>query len=813
MAIEQTPTKSAGTPVDGFRDPLLQASFDRPEQRKDKEYGRTLLARIYREQNNNSSTMFYGARNIRWMEVWDWLMGRQNMKEFLDYVGVEGNLAYSNVDYTQNRIGPQFVETLVNSMAADEEYARVTAIDESSQKEKDQEKKDALFRMHNADVINQLQTKAGIHLEPPNAYVPDDELSAEVHFELEHRLPKEIDFEKKIKKIQDDNEYEILKRRIYRYLIGINCGCTKVEKGENGFVGIRTCLPPNLIYNFFITESGKMELSYIGELYNLKVREVRKKYGKTPYRPDGLTEKEIFEIAKNANQYNNSGRFYYYWNDNYLYATDRPYDDYSVQVFDCEIKVFDSDYYVNKIDSFGKENIQPKKGIPQPTSEKSTVIKRDKYTVYRGVWAVKANTMLYWGLPDVVIKPYMDISESLFSYSIQIPNNDGDYVPSLFERALSPLRRLQLAELKMKQLIAEMVPAGYSVDVETIRDVDIGGGKSIGYQKVIEIRNQKGVVFWSSAGLDPNRRNDRPPIEELANAGSVPQLNELANIIEQANREIRSVLGVPQYRDGSDLPPRMGQAVVENQETNSNNVTGFINASFRQLMQETLYKCCIIKWDEAVIKESQDDLLDTIFEIKVEMRPTAYEKQLTEQQITVGMQEGLLDFKDAFYIRNIKNFKVQQLYLANLTEKRKKEASQAQATNVQQTAAVQQQSNEQAANNKANELMLAHKLKMEELAETQRGQKETGLLTGILAILAKTGGQVPDVLQPITQQVFQNVSIGMVLENAQTKMGLHDAVQDSQAQMQQDSAQQQQLPPGQQAAPQPSPDQSPMPQQ
>jgi hypothetical protein len=544
-------------------------------------------------------------------------------------------------------------------------------------------------------------------------------------------------------------------------------------------------------------------LANIGELYTMRVMELRKKYGKSPTRPNGLDEKTIFNMCKNANQYNNSGRFYYYWNDSYLYATDRPYDDYGIQVFDCEVKLFDSDYYSSKTDSFGNEKVVPKRGVPTKTAETTRVIKTGKYTVYRGVYALKADEMIYWGPPDITIKPFMDISESLFSYSIQIPNNDGDYVPSLFERALSPLRKLQLAELKLKQLIAEMVPAGYTIDTETIRDVEIGGGKKLSYDEIIKLRNQKGIVVWSSAGLDPNKRNERPPIEELANAGSVPQLNELANIIERANQEIRSLVGVPMYRDGSDLAPRMGQGVVENQTTNSNNVTGFINSSFRALMQETLYKCCILKWDEAVILEDQDELIDTIFQVQVEMRPTLYEKQITEQQITVGMQEQLLDFKDAFYIRNIKNFKLQQLYLSNVVEKKKKEAAQAQQANVQQTAQAQQASNQQTAENSAQLEKLKHQMAMEMEETQQRGQKETALLTGLLAILAKTGGEVPAVLQPITAQVFQNVAMNVVLENAQTKMALHDAVQDATAQAQQDqqqaAAQQQQ----QQGPPQP----------
>ena len=118
---DTSPSKQAGKPTVGdFRDPLLQINFDDPEKKKD------------------------------------------------------------NVDMSQNMTGPQFVETLINSMSQNEEYPCVTAIDDGSVSEKLQRKLDALFRMREAATIDDLQQQAGIQLEPVDAYVPNDELSAEV---------------------------------------------------------------------------------------------------------------------------------------------------------------------------------------------------------------------------------------------------------------------------------------------------------------------------------------------------------------------------------------------------------------------------------------------------------------------------------------------------------------------------------------------------------------------------------------------------------------------------------------------------------
>jgi len=793
LMADQNPSQTVTQSNPAFGNPLLSANFDSPEKKKSKAYGKKLLSDIYRQQNTNTNTAFYGARITRWREVWDWVMGRQSTKEFLDYTGIDGNQSFINVDTTPNRIGPQFVETLVNSMAQNEEYPCVTAVDISSMNEKEEEKREALFRMHDVDNINEVQQAVGMAVEPPNAYVPDDELSAEVYFKLEAKLPKEIEAEEKLEKTMADNEYNMLKRRLLRCLIGLNCGATKIDKQDYGFIAIRDCVPANMVYNFMQTDSGKRELSYIGEIYSLKIRDLRKKYGKSEQRPDGLSEKEIFDIASTASRANVSNRFYYYWSDSYIYTADRPYDDFNIEVFDCEIKLFDTDFYVSKVDNFGKENIQPKRGIPKPTSERATVISKDKYTVYRGVWAVKSDAMIYWGLPDLVIKPFMDISESLFSYTINIPNNDGDYVPSLFERALSPLRLISLCELRIKGLVSAMAPAGVSYDVERARDIDLGNGNVLGVFDVLKIRNQTGVVLWSSAGLNPNEKNERAPIEGVANAESVQQLNELATIRAGAIQEIRSLLGVPLYRDGSDLPPRMGAAVVENQTANSNNVTDFILNGFHQLIQETLYKVTLIQWDDEVIKKGRDELMNTVYQVAVEMKPTAYEKQLIEANIAVwsktldGNGNPLLSPKDVFRIRNIKNYKLQDLYLSNVVETNRRRAEEDKAKREEATFQAQQQSALQA--KQMEDKMQQDKLQMEaDLKEKEsRNKKEEIILTGLFE-LAKNGLQVPSDLKQIVSLMIPNLAIPLAQENKE----MQDAIiQQQQAEMQQAQMQEQ----------------------
>src|SRR6185295_14230116 len=164
------------------------------------------------------------------------------------------------------------------SMAKNRLYPCVNAIDDGSLNEKEQRLFDALYRMHDVENIDQMQQASGLTLEPPNAYVPDDELAAKVYFELEDRLPKEIRFEKVLEKLMNDIHFErILNRKTIFDTVTLNFAATKIEKLAFKNYTVRKCIPTNMVYNFFMNDTGECEVTQVGEFYNLKVKDIRTK--------------------------------------------------------------------------------------------------------------------------------------------------------------------------------------------------------------------------------------------------------------------------------------------------------------------------------------------------------------------------------------------------------------------------------------------------------------------------------------------------------------------------------------------------------
>lgn len=783
--MADTSTKQGSMDMPAFDDILKAIQFEDPREVGKKETGKRIAERIYREQSAQKNNLnFFSGRAIRWNELLRWAQGRQDMSQFLPMFNVaEGNKAYIPLPMTPIMVGPQFVNTLVTSMSSNEEYACVSAVDGGSVNEKEDRKREALYRMQEIETIAKLQEEAGVAFESPTAYVPDNELAADVYFQLEDRLPKEMRFEQRLAEVLRRSQYDrVLKPKLIFDNVVHNIEVTKIENDTYGRC-IKRCIPQNVFYSFFTNDSGQLELGYIGDVYKLKVRDLRSKYR-------NLTEKEIYDIAKTSSQTNAGTWLNTEWKEEYAtYNHNCPWDDHAVLIYEFEINISINEYHVGKKDAYGKENIAPKNGVPSPTSDKATVYGKKKERWYRCVYSPMANKVLYWGLPSVVILPQDDTSCSLSSYTINIPNNTGEYVPSLFERAMEPLEEYCLVKLKIKQLIMKLRPSGIRIDVESARNVDLGDGNTIGWEQIQRIYDQTGNELWSSKGIDPNQR-EAPAISPGTVVDDVQKIIALEQRSQGLLAEIRNLLGVPTYRDGGDVGDRTAAKLAEIQSTNSFNVTDFIQNSHNQVMEETLYKVCLIEWAEIVKNEpeSEEDLINTKFQVEVKMKQTAYEKQLLEQDIqiwskVVDPQTGkpALSPKDVYKLRNIKNHKMAEAYLASIFDDNDKKAQQRSMQLQQQNAEVQAQAAQQ--KSEADAQMLEMQLKMQEyLANMQsREKKEQELLKMVGAMhqammtpqtksadgTTSAKPELPKGFEQVASVALENVVGPMVQENIQ----------------------------------------------
>jgi len=809
-----------------FSNPLLQRFFLSPAEREDKANGKQIVKAFYNQQTvNDTNFNIYLGRNRRWIETLLWAKGSQPMQEFLDYMSVsDANKSYVNIDMTQQRVAVELLNTLIEFLSKHRIYPDVDAIDSGSMSEKEQRLFDALYRMYDQQNIQKMQQAAGIALEPPNAYIPQDEMSAKIYFEMEDRLPKVIRFQEMLEKIMEDIKFdkELNRKGLYD-LTTLNIEVTKIEKIAPKQYTVRKAIPTNVLYNFFMNDSGQKEVDLIGEFYNVKVRDFRAKFGKSEMNPDGLNEQQIYDLAKMSSM-KNIGKFSWTWENNYANPTwnqNRPYDDCSILVLDCEINCGEDVYSVVKKDAYGKPNIEEKKGIPyqvktkdgsylqQEKPEDVEIKKGQKNSWMRGIYAPYGDIMIYWGRPDLIICPYTDVYNPLSSWSIVIPNNDGEYVPSHFERILEPLREYTITKLKRKQLIAQLRPSGIRIDVESARNIDLGNGNTIEWEEVLRIFNQTGTEVWSSKGLDPLEKT-MPSIGNTAADDAVQKVMALSNIMASQVGEMRSLLGTSVFLEGGDVGERTAARLQENQLEQAPNVFGYLLNSHNQVWEETFYKLCLLKWNDIVKDEpeSREDLLDTRFDVKIRMESSEYQKKLLEDdiqrysQVPDAIGNPSLTLKDAMMLREIQDPKLARWYLTTTYEENRRKASEearareeANAKSQQQSLLIKAQEDAKAAQE---QLLFDAKLKEAESKE----KKEQILLQGIMD-LYKNGIAIPASLIPLEKDVMQSVHMSLFLENKQTEQAIDEGIMQAQqdnAQMEQQQQQAQQQPMQQTAA-------------
>ncbi len=797
-------------PQEKFTDVLKNIQFDDPLEIAKKSTGLKIGREIYKLQMGSSGTTtgFFTTRNIKFKELEDWSLGKQDMTQFLPFMNiVDANKSYAQIDMTPPAIGSQFVGTKVESIAKNVEYPCVTAIDDESLKEKDDRFWDAMHRMKEVETINDIQQQTGVQLEPSNVYVPNDEQSAKIYFELEDRLPKEIRFEVLLSDTLVENDYErVIKPAMIRDNVVFGIECTQVEKIKNRTYTLNRVMPKTVFYNFFSSDTGKTELTHIGRPCNLKISDVRKKWSNTVIK-GGLTEKEIFEFARKSSQNNPIPRagwnhqFGFQYNE---YSGTTPWDDDSCFVIDFEIKILEDEYFVTKKDSYGKENVSQKNGIPKPQSETAVIQKKKKERWYRCVYSPYADMVIYWGKPDLTILDYTNTEQSFCSYSINIPNNNGEYAPSLFSRALEPLKEYVLTKLKRKLLLSKLSPARYKVNIEAARNVVDGTGKTYAWEELLQIKDTTGVELEAGVGLDPLM----PSQSTFSAATQDPTLQNilgLSQLLDNIGAEIRVLLGTPIYLDGSDVGERTAARLAEGQSAGSFNVTGFIPNGHNQVMEETLHKICLLHWQDIVTdkKESENDLINTRFKIGVKMKMSDYEKEVMRQRIdkwssTIGGDgKPLLSPKDAFIIEQIDNYKLAALYLANAIKDNEEKAEKKKQQDTDYTIKAQTESNKQTAENA--KALQDEKIALDrDLAEfTSTKQKELELLKGFMAAAAKDEtGTLIQQLMPAIQQLVPNITIPLMQENKQMQEQIIQ--QEQQQQMEQQMQQQQEMQGGEQ---------------
>jgi len=749
------------------------------KSKKDFIYGKEVAQNIYSTIYGNQT--YFWIRNNRFRKNRQIANGKMDMSVFLDRLEMNGKANYVNINWKSIIIGNTIVSRLVGSWMKRKEKIVVSAVDPFSTKLKKEAADEAEFVYQNKEILAQLQQESGIPIIPQDQFVAEDKDDLDLWVSEFNRLPEEIKFSMGVNNIFDANGWnDVLKERILHDSAEVGLVCTYTWMDDNGEVHVDWIRPENAVYSYSDFPDMR-DTTYRGHVSSMKISELRSRFGKEF--GGTLTEEQIFQIAQFSKEYQLTDKIKWMqdWNIAYL----RPYDEWNIDVLNFEVKTLDSEgYTITKTKKNGSTIIR--KGKPDKLDENQEYVEEKKWNIYEGIYCPVTKTMLKWNIKKNMIRPQdpKSVGDAEFSYSFYIYQTYDMRNVSVPEKIEEPIEQMILARLKIQQLVAKMKPAGASINVDALQELDLGLGDSTKPIEIQKIWEQTGNLYYR--GRDAEGNPIPIPINELPNTGFAPQLQALIQLYEFHYKVLRDELGEDPSLASQAATPRVTSENVAAAQVLQNNATDYMYEAYINVMEETARKvACLLnksvtygaKKYRELLKE--EEVRDRDFSTQIKMMPSELDLVKLEAMMNnaITSNPDLVLYLDPFKVMKMarENIELGELYFRQ-AQKRYIKAKQEQAAQNSQM------------NNEGQMQSIQMKAQTDSALEQQRNlaREKQIILQGIFD-LAKANIPVPAELQNVVSEMLQNVEVPISVQNDQQQ----EALMQQQEQMAQQQEQEQ----------------------
>jgi len=289
--------------------------------------------------------------------------------------------------------------------------------------------------------------------------------------------------------------------------------------------------------------------------------------------------------------------------------------------------------------------------------------------------------------------------------------------------------QIQLAHLKLQQIIAKARPKGAAFELGSLENVSKGDGGTFTPLELQEIFDQTGNIYYRSLN-DDGQPMSTIPVQELEN-GIGGDMQKLVSIYQHNLQMIRDVTGVNEAREGAKPSSDALVGVQKLQIMASNNATKNINDGHLSITKRTAECICLRlqdmyknkskykSYENALGKasmgmfSSNKDISMHEYGILLEVGPNQEEKLAMEANIQQSIAQKELRLEDAIFIRSIKNVKLANQVLMHRRRKYQEEEERKAKEQQMMNAQIQQQAAEQQAMMKQQELQMMAQIEMQ----------------------------------------------------------------------------------------------------
>jgi len=759
----------------------FQITTDIPSK-SDYLYGTRVAQSIYSTIYGNQT--YFWLRNNRFRKNRQIANGKIDMSVFLDRLEMNGKANFVNINWKSIIIGNTIVARLVGSWMSRKEKVTVTATDEASAMLKKNAADEADFIYQNKEVLAQLQQESGIPIVPQDQFVAEDKDDLDRWISEFNHLPEEIQYSIGCNNVLEANGWnDVLKQRLLHDSAEVGLVATYTWMDEEGEVHVQWIRPENAIYSYSDFPDFR-DTTYRGHILSMKISEIRARYGK---KNGGiLSEEDIFQLAQSCKEYQLTDKIKWMqdWNVSWL----RPYDEWNIDLMQFEVRTLDSDgYTVTKTKKNGSTIIR--KGRPEKLDENQEYLEEKKWNIYEGVYCPVTQKMIKWGIKKNMVRPQdpKELGNAEFSYSFYMYDPYDMRNVAVPEKIEEPIEQMILARLKIQQMVSKMVPAGASIDVDALQELDLGLGDSVKPLDVQKIWEQTGKLYYRGRDAEGNRIP--VPITELANTGFAPQLQALIQLYQFHYQVLKDELGEDPNLMNQAAQPRVAASNVEASRQLANNATEYMYDAYIYVMEETCKKvACLLnksvthgaKKYRDILK--QEDVKDRNFVATIKMLPTEMEiarlDAMMNNAITANPQ--LVLYLDPFKVMRIakENVQLAELYFRSAQKRYIKTEQEKAQTNSEQNAQIQQSSMQAKAQGDA------------ALLDKQTQAKQREIIIQGMFDLAKANIPMPTELKPLIAEMLQYVEVPLAIDNQQMEQALQQQQMEAQQQQMQQQGQQ-----------------------
>jgi len=814
----------SGSGVGSLKDFLLTTET---KDKSDKEYGLVVSKHIWSTANTGVGGYYY-SRNARFRKNRNYANGRIDVESmFRDRFQFDAKPNYISLNWNTLQMVNRIISGLVGRWMQRNEKIQVTAIDALSLKEKQDEYESIEFMLYNREMIERLQQESGVQLIPQDQFMPENKEDLLLWQSQFQRLPEEILYEMGCNDVLGQNGwYDVLKEKMLHDAAEVLLVGTYTWMDKEGVIHVKWVKPEDAIYSYSEYPDFR-DTTWRGEVPSMKISEIRKEYGKefNPDNPLALTEQEIFDkVVPKAREYQLQTNLT--WNDSWVNAYMRPYDEWNVRSMKFELKSVDSDPYT--ITKTKTKTTYTQKGLPltssgkpkQKPSEGQEVIEDKHWNIYRGVYLPDCDILLEWGLKKNMIRPQdpKEIGNAEFSYSFYMPQNFQMRNLAIPEKIEAAVDGMILALLKMQQVVARMRPTGAAIDESALQAIDYGlgeeGNKITDPKKLFD---QTGDVYYR--GVDAEGNRVPIPIQELANSGFLGQMQGLIQNYQFNYQILRDELGEDPNLISSALQPRVTSGNVEASQIQAEFATDYIYRAYSECMKITARKisCLLkdsVKYGAKAYRNimNEDDIGDRQFSTDIKLLPTAQDVAKFEIMMNEAMRStpSLVLHIDPFQLMRVakEDVKLAEVLFRQGQRKMLQYEQQKATENQDQIIQGQIQSAQAAEEAKRQTADLQGGIDKEKVKmQSESGNRDTVLKMVTSFLTPSADGKTNDIpaeLRPLVSAVIENIMVSTIAATEEQKNEIMAKIQEARMAEQQAAQQQQMQPNNIQEQPQPA---------